>query len=66
MIIVRELKYETFLSHGRQPEVISKTIIIIIIIIIIFIQGTHSPWRLSVGPCKVIVASLVTHLRLLT
>ena len=25
---------------------------IIIIIIIIFNQGAHSPWRFSVGPCK--------------
>ena len=27
MIIVRELKHETFLSHGRTPEVISKVIV---------------------------------------
>jgi len=27
-------------------------IIIITIIIIIFIQGAQSPWRFSVGPCK--------------
>jgi len=39
-------------AHAPKIKITKITIIIIIIIIIIFIQGAHSPWRFSVGPCK--------------